>query len=682
MNQERRDLVVGLDAGGTRTRAVLATAEDGHPVGEGAAGPGNALTVPLPQLTEHLAEAIGRAVPEPVRHRVVAVAGGFAGAAGAADDEPGRRNALAALTAALHRLGIDAGPPVIGSDIEAAFASAPANPADGLALVAGTGAVAMRITDRRGTVTVDGDGWLLGDDGSGFWIGRAAVRAALRMADGRGAPTVLAETVGRELGVPADALPGGASGAVAGGAVRRLSPDVVPGTAEGTPRDGRQEDVPPGAGPSAGGGWSGGAGGMTGRPEGSVRSGGAGAVGGGSADPGHPGGAGAAGGGSAGSAQGGVAGGQGEAGVVGGQGQAGAGGRGQAGAAGGVGGGAAGPGEGGAVADVGGWPGDAGQTGVTGGPVGGLTGLEPTGVAGGQGESGVAGGTGGGAAGPGEGGAVADVGGWPGDAGQTGVTGGPVGGPTGLEPTGVAGGQGEPGVVAGQGQAGAAGGTGGGAAGSAQGGVAGGQRPTGAAGSPVRAGVVGVGGGPTGLAQARTAGGQGPAGAPGGPGPTAVAGGQGQAGGPGQVGVAGGVSGVVGSSGGRRSVVPPRDHIPWSRARREAYRRYLLPAVMAEAPIRLARLAPLVVAAARDAEDTVALAILDEAADQLTQSVRALEPRAGERVVATGGLLGPGGPLTDRLETRLGALGLTLDWVPDGCRGAVALARLAHGGRR
>lgn len=57
-------LVVGLDAGGTRTRAVLASAADGRPLGEGVAGPGNALTVPVPQLTEHLVEALARAVPE------------------------------------------------------------------------------------------------------------------------------------------------------------------------------------------------------------------------------------------------------------------------------------------------------------------------------------------------------------------------------------------------------------------------------------------------------------------------------------------------------------------------------------------------------------------------------------------------------------------------------------------
>ncbi|MGW3310018.1 N-acetylglucosamine kinase [Streptomyces sp. NPDC001073] len=324
VNQE---WVIGLDAGGTRTRAVLAAAEDGRPLGEGAAGPGNALTVPVPRLTDHLAEAIGQAVPEAVRTRVVAVSGGFAGATAASAEDPGHVNARTALTAALDRLGIPADRLRVCSDIEAAFASAPGTPADGLALVAGTGAVALRITDRRTTTSVDGDGWLLGDDGSGFWIGRSAVRAALRMADGRGPTTVLAGSVGRALGVPAEEQPG----------------------------DG-----------------------------------------------------------------------------------------------------------------------------------------------------------------------------------------------------------------------------------------------------------------------------------------------------------------------------------DWTRAHREAYRMHVLPAVMAELPVRLARFAPLVVEAAGK-RDTVAEGILDEAATQLAATVRALEPHPGERVVATGGLLGPEGPLTAPLTAHLHTLGLTLDWVPDGCRGAVALARLAHG---
>ncbi len=199
--------VVGLDAGGTRTRALLAPAHGGEPEGEGASGPGNALTVPGAQLTEHLAEALAQAVPEALRGRVVAVAGGFAGASRTAPDEPGRVKAHAALTVALSRLGIDAHSIEIHSDIEAAFASAPGHPADGLALVAGTGAVAMRITARACTATAGGDGWLLGDDGGGFWIGREAVRLALRMADGRGGTTALGASVGRALEVPEDVLP-------------------------------------------------------------------------------------------------------------------------------------------------------------------------------------------------------------------------------------------------------------------------------------------------------------------------------------------------------------------------------------------------------------------------------------------------------------------------------------------
>ncbi|MCF1598169.1 ATPase [Streptomyces muensis] len=199
--------VVGLDAGGTRTRAVLAPAPGGDPEGEGVSGPGNALTVPGAQLTEHLAEALAQAVPQALRGRVVAVAGGFAGASRTAPDEPGRVKAHAALTVALSRLGMHPASVEIHSDIEAAFASAPGHPADGLALVAGTGAVAARITARACTATAGGDGWLLGDDGSGFWIGREAVRVALRMADGRGGATELAASVGRALEVPQDVLP-------------------------------------------------------------------------------------------------------------------------------------------------------------------------------------------------------------------------------------------------------------------------------------------------------------------------------------------------------------------------------------------------------------------------------------------------------------------------------------------
>jgi glucosamine kinase len=82
------------------------------------------------------------------------------------------------------------------SDLEVAFAAGTPEP-DGTVLVAGTGATAGAVTGHRLTRTADGHGWLLGDDGSGFWLGREAVRAALRSLDagepqGRLAGSVLA----------------------------------------------------------------------------------------------------------------------------------------------------------------------------------------------------------------------------------------------------------------------------------------------------------------------------------------------------------------------------------------------------------------------------------------------------------------------------------------------------------
>ena len=167
-------------------------------------------------------------------------------------EEPGRRNARTALTAALDRLGIPLPPITIHSDIEAAFASAPGHPADGLALIAGTGSVAARVQNRALVATSGGDGWLLGDDGSGFWIGRRAVRAALRAADGRDVPTSLVTLVGRALGVPEGVLPSSGwentpdgEGEPTGNATRQASPKVPPSAEPGpTPQPDNAGDPP------------------------------------------------------------------------------------------------------------------------------------------------------------------------------------------------------------------------------------------------------------------------------------------------------------------------------------------------------------------------------------------------------------------------------------------------------
>ncbi|MDR0285143.1 MAG: hypothetical protein LBI33_09680, partial [Propionibacteriaceae bacterium] len=75
---------------------------------------------------------------------------------------------------------------------------------DGYALVAGTGATGARIEGGEVAAVADGLGWLVGDVGSGFWIGHQVVRAAFAGLDGRGPRTALSERVLADLGLAED----------------------------------------------------------------------------------------------------------------------------------------------------------------------------------------------------------------------------------------------------------------------------------------------------------------------------------------------------------------------------------------------------------------------------------------------------------------------------------------------
>lgn len=66
----------------------------------------------------------------------------------------------------------------------------------GAMLAVGTGVVILAASETS-VAKVDGWGYLVGDVGSGFWIGRAGLEAAMRAFDGRGEPTVL-EAAARE----------------------------------------------------------------------------------------------------------------------------------------------------------------------------------------------------------------------------------------------------------------------------------------------------------------------------------------------------------------------------------------------------------------------------------------------------------------------------------------------------
>ena len=92
----------------------------------------------------------------------------------------------ASVAARFGRVWVDAGlrcDPGYAADLEVAFAAGTLSPTARSWSRAGTGATAGAVTDRRLTRGPRTAGWLLGDDGSGFWLGREAVRAALRTLD-------------------------------------------------------------------------------------------------------------------------------------------------------------------------------------------------------------------------------------------------------------------------------------------------------------------------------------------------------------------------------------------------------------------------------------------------------------------------------------------------------------------
>jgi glucosamine kinase len=172
-------LVVGVDAGGTRSRAVVATL-DGEIVGRGLAGPGNPLSHGPEQAVVQVATAVRQALAGRSPDLVAAATLGIAGPAGTA------RFAAA--------LGVD-GPVIVVGDAVTAFASGSAAAA-GAVLIAGTGAIAAAVHGHEVVRTSDGLGWLLGDEGSGRWLGLRAVRFAVRDWD-----TALAARVASHAGV-------------------------------------------------------------------------------------------------------------------------------------------------------------------------------------------------------------------------------------------------------------------------------------------------------------------------------------------------------------------------------------------------------------------------------------------------------------------------------------------------
>ena len=181
--------VLGIDAGGTKTVCLLAD-EHGTVLAEARRGGANLQAVGELDvekvLHDVMEEAIGdRDVPP------AAICLGMAGV-----DRP---DDAAVVKSIMKRIGYKARMLVVNDALVALEAGVPGQP--GVVVISGPGSISYGRNARGEAARSGGWGYVLGDEGSGYWIGRAALRAVLRQSDHRGPETVLSPLLLDHFGI-------------------------------------------------------------------------------------------------------------------------------------------------------------------------------------------------------------------------------------------------------------------------------------------------------------------------------------------------------------------------------------------------------------------------------------------------------------------------------------------------
>jgi len=181
--------VLGIDAGGTKTVCLLADAQGtvmSRAQGAGANLQSQGELEVEKTLHEVMEEAIGTSAIVPQ-----AICLGIAGVDREEDAE--------VVHAVMRRIGYRARVVVVNDALVALTAGVGDGP--GVVVISGTGSIAYGRNARNEAARAGGWGYVLGDEGSGYWLGRHALRAVVRAADGRGDSTALTRHVLAHFGI-------------------------------------------------------------------------------------------------------------------------------------------------------------------------------------------------------------------------------------------------------------------------------------------------------------------------------------------------------------------------------------------------------------------------------------------------------------------------------------------------
>jgi glucosamine kinase len=165
-------IFLGIDGGGSKTSCAIG--DEGSLLGIGAAGGSNVVRVGESQARAAIAEAIRQAcaTANVASTQMLRSCVGLAGGARAEVSDVVRRIVAENVPGEIQVVG----DMVIA--LEAAFGSGA-----GVIVIAGTGSIAYGRDAHGRTVRAGGWGFAISDEGSGHWIGRSAVAAAIRAVD-------------------------------------------------------------------------------------------------------------------------------------------------------------------------------------------------------------------------------------------------------------------------------------------------------------------------------------------------------------------------------------------------------------------------------------------------------------------------------------------------------------------
>lgn len=174
-------LFIGVDGGGTKTAAALCN-QDGEILAQASGDSTNMQSRPWPAVEATLHELTASLLAQAGarREQVAVILFGLAGA-----DRPQARTRIFASFADWTKTKV-----LIDNDaVTALYSGTWGEP--GIVLIAGTGSIASGVSRTGERFRVGGWGYLLGDEGSGFDLGRRGLTAVLRAYDGRDAPTAM-----------------------------------------------------------------------------------------------------------------------------------------------------------------------------------------------------------------------------------------------------------------------------------------------------------------------------------------------------------------------------------------------------------------------------------------------------------------------------------------------------------